>query len=284
MYLLFDIGGTKIRLARGEAGLIDEPRIIATPRQFKDGITAIEKVALEIGRGAQFDGVCGGIAGVLNRGKTRLVHGPHLKGWEGKQLVSSLGKIFGAPVHLENDAAMAGLGEAVYGAGQGFGIVQYYTIGTGVGGARIVNGAIDAASYGFEPGHQIIMKCGAEKRTRPRTLEEYVSGSGLAFHYQKDPSRIHEEKIWNETAVWLAHGLYNSMLHWSPEVIVLGGGLIIHNAILLKVVRKALRAFPNVYPKMPTIKRAKLGDVSGLYGALANIEQVQTGFKPVCTY
>ncbi len=263
-----------MRIARGEAELIDEPRIISTPRQFKDGIAAIEKIALEIGRGAPFKAVCGGIAGVLNREKTQLVRGPHLNGWEGKPLVAMFGKIFGAPVRLENDAAMAGLGEAVYGAGQGFGIVQYYTIGTGVGGARIVNGAIDAALYGFEPGHQIIMKCGEGKRKRNRTLEEYVSGSGLAFHYQRDPSRIHEEKIWNETAVWLAHGLYNSMLHWSPEVIVLGGGLIMHNAIPLKAVREAFRVFPNVYPKMPTIKRAKLGDASGFYGALACLSKV----------
>lgn len=264
-----------MRIARGEDGLVGESRIIATPWQFKDGIVAMQKIALEIGRGAPFHRVCGGIAGVLNREKTQLVRGPHLKGWEGKPLAACLRKIFGAPVYIENDAALAGLGEAVYGAGRGYGIVQYYTVGTGVGGTRIVNGAIDAAAYGFEPGHQIIMKCGSEKRRHHRTLEEYVSGSGLAFHYQRDPSRIYEEKIWNETAVWLARGLYNSMLHWSPEVIVLGGGLVMHNAISLKAVREAMRVLPQIYPKMPAIKQAKLLDSSGLYGALAYTKKME---------
>ena len=273
MYLLFDIGGTKMRLARGEDGIVGEPRIIATPRSFTDGIAVIQKTAMEIGRGAPFHSICGGIAGVLNPKKTQLACAPHLSGWVRKPLSARLSRIFGAPAFLENDAALAGLGEARYGAGRGYGIVMYYTVGTGVGGVRIVNGAIDRAAYGFEPGHQIIMRCSASRRPGRAHLEEYVSGSGIAFRYQMDPSHIHEEKIWNDIAVWLAHGLYNSMVHWSPEVIVLGGGLMLHKAISLKVVRETVHALSCIYPKVPRIKRATLGDMSGLYGALALVER-----------
>jgi glucokinase len=55
-----------------------------------------------------------------------------------------------------------GLGEAVFGAGKGREIVVYMTISTGVGGARIVGGKIDASAMGFEPGHQIIDACGGK--------------------------------------------------------------------------------------------------------------------------
>src|SRR6185437_2466030 len=98
----------------------------------------------------------GGIAGVLNKAKDQLLNAPNLVNWINQPLGQSLSDIVSVSVKLENDASLGGLGEATYGSGQGYKIVGYLTIGTGVGGTRIVNGRIDQNALGFEPGHQTI--------------------------------------------------------------------------------------------------------------------------------
>lgn len=157
MYLLFDIGGTNIRLAISKDGkTFGNPKIFSTPKSFNDGMRFIKKEALEISGGKKIKAVAGGIAGHLDKNKTKLAGSPNLPAWVGKPLKRALEDSFGAPVVLENDASVVGLGEAVFGAGKGKSIVAYITVSTGIGGARIVDGRIDKSSSGFEPWHQII--------------------------------------------------------------------------------------------------------------------------------
>jgi glucokinase len=104
-----------------------------------------------------------------------------LPDWQRKPLASALSKrLDGAPVYIENDKAVVGLGEATYGAGVGYGIVAYHTVSTGVGGVRTEDGKISRASAGFEPGHQIIDIDGSllDDGTS-HTLESLVSGYSL---------------------------------------------------------------------------------------------------------
>ena len=176
-------------------------------------------------------------------------------------------KIFHAPVFLENDAALAGLGEAVFGAGKGKKIVAYLTISTGVGGCRIVDGKIDENSQGFEPGHQIIF---SDKNII--TLENLVSGTAIEKKYGKKPYEIFDVKIWNNVANNLAYGLHNVAVLWSPDIIILGGSMMKKIGIPVERVKFHLSKILNIFPKPPLIKKSKLGDLAGLYGALAHLK------------
>jgi predicted NBD/HSP70 family sugar kinase len=163
---------------------------------------------------------------------------------------------------------MVGLGEAVAGAGQRAGIVTYLTISTGVGGVRIVDGQIDRHTTSFEPGHQIIDLNQPEK-----DLEDYVSGSAVRQSMEQNPQDIHDDAFWQGLAKILAIGLHNTILHWTPEVVVLGGSMMKEPGINLNEVEKHLLQSLSFLPVQPKLKLAQLGDLGGLYGALAFLKQ-----------
>ena len=254
---------------------IDAAKIVSTPSDFKIGMAQFKRVAGELLGGTKPEAIAGGIAGPLNLAKTKVIGAPHLPLWQNQPLAATLKRLTRGKVFIENDPPLAGLGEALSGAGQGYKIVAYYTVSTGVGGARIVDGKIDAHSFGFEPGHQIIglESNGHGGNIRPIFLESRVSGSGLTQRFQKTPELITDKAVWAEAGRWLAYGLYNTLVHWSPEVIVLGGGLIEHEAIDLKIVRSELQKLNHIFPAVPPVMRARLGGLAGLHGALQYLRQ-----------
>lgn len=266
MYLLFDIGGTNTRIAGSEdlTSFFDK-KTFATPKRYEEGIALFKKEARVIAGDKQIKAIAGGIAGPLDRHKRSLVGNLNLKDWIGKPLQDALEKEFLASVRIENDAALAGLGEAVFGAGRGYAIVAYITVSTGVGGARIVNGKIDEKTIGFEPGHQIIDR---EKRLE---LEDYIGGAALEKKFGVKPSEIEDQSVWDEVALFLAYGLHNTIVHWSPEAVVLGGSLM--NKIDIEKVMNNLKMLLKIFPEMPALKKAELGDAAGLYGAMAYLRQ-----------
>lgn len=223
----------------------------------------------------------GGIRGVLDKNKERLVKDTYLDEWVDQPLKERLEKELHTKFYFENDSELIGLGEAISGAGRGYGIVAYLTISTGVGGVRIVERKVDEHTYGFEPGHQIIDVDGTinpdtykkEKDWNVGELESIVSGIAIKLHYGKDPHEITDEKIWQEISRYLAVGVYNTVIHWSPDVVVLGGGMMKSPGILIDVVKSHLRQILKIFPKHPEIKKAELGDFGGLYGALEYIKQ-----------
>ncbi len=270
MYLLFDIGGTKMRIAFSADGkAFGEPMVVLTPDNFDDGMRLFGQAARELSGGKKIKAAAGGIAGPLDRNKTGLVNSPHIPGWIRKPLKGELQKIVSAPVYLENDAAMVGLGEAAFGKGKGRRIVVYMTISTGVGGVRIVDGEIDPSAMGFEPGHQIIDVDGTlcpDCRSIPLYLERLVSGSALEVRYRKKASEIDDPAVWGEVARFLAYGLNNTIVHWSPDIVILGGAVM--NRIPLDKVRSSLAEILRIFPEPPLIEDSVLGDFGGLYGAL----------------
>lgn len=268
MYLLFDIGGTNMRLAVSEDGLvISKTEIVPTPRAYEAGLklfidTARNLIGVSGGQSAaKLKSIVGGIAGPVDHEKGVLLGGTNLEDWVGKPFAAGISKVFGLPVNMQNDASMAALGEAMVGAGKGFDIVAYITVGTGVGGARVVNGQIDSSSVGFEPGHQMV--------DLHHTLEDYVSGAAVEKTTGKKPKEITDPKFWDEIAKILAFGLANTTVHWSPDAIVLGGSMITGDpAIPIVAVEKHLQEILKIYPELPVVKKAKLGDIGGLLGAL----------------
>lgn len=268
MYLVFDIGGTSTRFAASKDGEhLSRPAQCDTPKNFEEAMELFRKTALEVAGGERIRAAAGG-ARALDKTKKKLRAQPHFPLWVEEPLEEELSKAFGADVHLENDAALAGLGEAVYGAGKGFDIVAYLTVSTGVGGARITEGAIDKAAQGFEPGNQVI----SEKE--PFYLEAYISGTAFEKRYGKKPREVTDPAAWDEAARILARGLANSIVHWSPDIVVLGGSMILGDpAISLDATETYLKEVLKVFPELPPLKKAELGDAAGLWGALAYLKR-----------
>ncbi len=275
-YVLFDIGGTKTRIAiSSDLKTLEKTDHFKTPASFDDGvkkiIATIEKLTKE-----KPIAIAGGIRGPLNEEKTGIVNDTTLSKWIGKSLVGELRKHFNVPVFLENDAAMAGVGEAVFGAGQGLEIVAYHTVSTGVGGVKIEDGDIDHASVGFEPGHQVldIDRTILGEEITP-TLENLVSGTAIEQRFGVKPYEIPQSDVlWDELAEYLAQGLQNTILYWSPDVIVLGGSMIIGDPrIEVDAIRKYTVAALDSFVPCPFITMAKLGDEAGLFGAMAVLKK-----------
>ncbi len=268
MFILFDVGGTKIRItAADKNGFIGDPIIVPTPSDFEEGMRVITDTALNLSKGEKIGAVVGGLAGLLDRGHMMLVYGLNVWTWAGKPIKALLEKSFNAPVMLENDAALAGLGESVAGAGKDHEIVGYITVSTGVGGARITDKMIDRHAFGFEPGYQIIDADGTLcTRCTSRDLQAHISGKGIEEHAGHKGEEIVDRTMWEDIARHLSFGLTNTIVHWSPDVMVLGGSVM--QSVSIDRVNELVKKNLHVYPEIPPIVRAQLGDIGGLHGAL----------------
>lgn len=275
-YILFDIGGTNTRIAVSEKlTAVDKVQKIKTPKTFKEGLVAFEKSLKEL-EVTSIQAMTGGIRGVLNEDHTSLVNDDVLEGWIDEPLVESFAKKFKTVVTLENDAAIAGMGEAHHGAGIGAEIMVYHTISTGVGGVKIEEGSIDSYHVGFEPGRQIldIDRTILGEDVLP-TLQNLVSGTAVEERTGQKPYDIPQtDAIWDQLAIYLAHGLRNTVLYWSPDLIVLGGSMIVGDPkIPLDKIQKHTQEILGDDIPCPLIKVAERGDESGLYGAMALLNQ-----------
>ena len=276
-YVLFDIGGTKSRIAvTDDLKTFIRTETFTTPNDPTKFVTKIAEFSSLSMKDGPLEGIVGGIRGVLNEVKTGLEHDAILSSWIDFNICEELEKILKAPVILENDTALAGLGETLFGAGQGVDLVAYHTISTGVGGVKITNGHIDITSAGFEPGHQVldIDRTILGDDITP-TLENLISGKAVEERMGTKPYDIPQDDIiWDELAGYLAQGLRNTILYWSPEIIILGGSMMTGDPnIPLEVVRKETVAVLDDVVSSPFITLAKLGDEAGLYGAMALAEQ-----------
>jgi len=265
MILIADIGGTHTRIAVSKKGeSFSPPLIFPTPKTAEEGFVRIREFAVAQGEkeGEEYSCAVIGIAGVFSPDRQTLVSSPHLSGWVGECTAARASQFLGIPVYFENDAALGALGEAVRGAGKGADIVAYVTVGTGVGGARVTQGALDKTHFGFEIGHQLISMNGEVNE-----LEAFVSGNAFPSRHGNAPREVRDPLVWQKVAQDLADGLYNTLLHWSPDVLVLGGSMM--KDIPLSTIKERLFARVRIFPSLPEIRRGVLGDSCGLYGALA---------------
>jgi predicted NBD/HSP70 family sugar kinase len=273
MYVLFDIGGTKTRVAASKDGInIDSPEVFATPELFEEGVEKLVFAIKKLSGSVKPIAIAGGIAGPFDQKTSALRGSPNLKEWVGKPLKAKLEASFGVPIYIENDSALCGLGEATYGAGKDERIVAYLTLSTGFGGARIVDGRIDEKSIGFEPGHQIIDASGALcPDAKGITLGHCISGAGILARTGKKPEEINDGAFWENTTKLLAYGLNNIIVLWSPDVIVLGGS--VSRSINLRALSSELKETVKIFPSLPEIKHGELGDLNGLHGAMVYLQQ-----------
>ncbi len=265
MKLVLDIGGTKTRIGIvSDTYKLLETSNFKTAANYKTGLKNIFDFIMS--KDIRISSACVGIAGVLEKGV--LYSSPNLRGWIGKPIKEDFENEFKIKVGFENDAALAGLGEAVYGAGKDYKIIAYITIGTGVGGARIVNRNIDERTYGFEPGHMAFLLETGSKKTN-FSFESLVSGKYIKRIYGKAPEDITQKEIWREIVKSAAAGISNAIYFWTPNIVILGGGVALTDNFDITMLKKELeRMLVATYPKIPEIKKAVLGDFSGIWGGI----------------
>lgn len=275
MFLLFDIGGTKTRLALSrDKQTLEKPAIIPTSQDFSQAMADIAASFRELAGSDKIVAAAGGMPGPMDPEHTMTMNAPNLSNWDHKPLKAELEKIFEAPVIIENDTTMAGLGEIFYGAARNYqeNIVAYLTISSGVGGRRFVSGQPEPSAFGFEPGHMIIDLDGlACNCTLAGHVEGLVSGNGIARHHEQAAENITDPQVWQAVTHSLAAGLNNVTVMWSPHCIVLGGSVM--QSISIAGLKAEVEKIGNVFKQYPTLVAAELGDTSGLYGALAYLTQ-----------
>jgi predicted NBD/HSP70 family sugar kinase len=256
MYLLGDIGGTNSRFAfTKNLNQIGKIEFFITPQKYNDFLNLIKKF-----KNAKIKLACFGFAGNFDQKKEKLVFAPNLKDYENKNLKKDLEKIFGCKVILENDALLAGLGEGKFGAGKKFNIFGYITLGSGIGGVKIVKNRPDENVFGFEPGHSFLLFQIA--------IEELIGGKNIEKIYGKKLEEIKDQKFWDDYQKLLALFLVNVSLFWSVSAIIISGG--ISKSLDFKKINYYFRKFHPLRWQVKIIK-SKLQEKNTLYGALVKI-------------
>jgi predicted NBD/HSP70 family sugar kinase len=167
--------------------------------------------------------------------------------------------------------ALEGLGEATLGAGRRKQTIVYIAVGTGIGGVKIHDGIICPTAHGFEPGFQIINYDG-----HMGYFEEFAGGLAMEKIFGSKPEDLKSENTWEKETRILSIGIHNAIVFWSPEIVILGGGVM--QAVNLAKLSGYIAEEMKIFPKLPEIVRSELGEKSGLYGALVYLKQQRTGY------
>lgn len=262
MYILIDIGGTNTRVARtDDKETFGEPIIFDTPQNFDKWFAIIISHIDTLRQGEQITTIVAGMAGVFSPDGS-IHSSPHLPAWQGISIKQKLGGWFNCEAIIENDTALVGLGEAVFGSGKGYDIAVYITVSTGVGGVRIVDGKVDRNKFGFEIGHQIVNK--------DKELEYYLAGSSHEKRFNMPSKEIKDKKFWKEVNYYGGVMVANTTMYWSPAVIIMGGPVV--NDMNLDEVLEHAKKFTPMYETLPVLVRSSLKSLGGLYGGMAYLK------------
>lgn len=275
MYIVVDVGGTNTRVASSMDGkTIADKKRFRTPKAFQEGVAQITEAVEELSSDEKIRGVAIGVPGVVNRsaGKTLMVH--NLTSWNDREIIKTFGERLKTPVVFANDAELAALGEAVFGAGKNHRIVAYLTVSTGVGGALVVDKKLIPHTYNAEPS---VMMIELDGKIHPGSKqvgawESYASGTAFKERFGMEAKDCDDPGIWEIHAQYVGQGVLNVILLWSPEILVIGGGLSRTGDLLFDPLRKFVKENLKMFPPPPIVP-AKLGDDAGLFGGLALIHR-----------
>lgn len=295
-----DLGGTQVR-----AGLVAGGVVVARAAERTDVAGGPEAVLRQIagliaqvapeGTGARAVGVCS--PGPLDTETGTILNIPTLPGWDGLPLRDLLAERTGLPVVLENDGIAAAHGEWRHGAGRGLSHLVYVTVSTGVGGGVVADGRLLHGRRGMagHVGHLPLAldgptcSCGAVG-----CFEALASGSALGRAAREAVGRRPESRLARagaptsrevveaaregdalalellaEEARWLGRG-FVALLHlYSPEAIIMGGGVAEGFDLLEEGIQSAIRAGALPAFREVPVFRAGLRGNSGLIGAAA---------------
>lgn len=299
-----DIGGTKVL-----AGVVDEQgRVSSTALRTTPGRRvmtaqvedALVEAILDSAGGRPLAGVGVAAAGFVDSLGERVMFAPHLP-WQGEPLRQLLEERLGCPVALDNDANCAARAEAHHGAARGATSALMITMGTGIGGAVLLDGHVLRGANGMagEFGHMQVVPDGqACECGKKGCWEQYSSGNALVRNARvlmaEQPSVLEEMSDGNPERVtgpmvtsaaeegdlvaraafatvgeWLGVGVANLVAAFDPEVVVIGGGVSAAGDKLLDPARSALQRtlVGAAHRVVPSLVAAQLGPRAGMIGA-----------------
>lgn len=320
-----DVGGTKVVAGLVDAnGEVASRHVAATPHRSADPSVVEDVIVAAINTlvaAAQADSIDPdidyahlpigvGAAGWVDSDRATIRFAPHLN-WRDEPLAQRLQKRLGARVTIENDANSAAWAEYRYGAAQGESRVVMLTLGTGIGGGMVFDGALERGRHGMagEFGHMTVIpggrfcECG-----NSGCWEQYASGPALQREAAKaltrggsnaapmraatraeggavtgqmvtalavagDPMAV---EVMTAVGTWLGRGLANLVAALDPGLIVIGGGVGDAGEVLLAPTRRALASSLSGrgHRPIPAVVGASLGPSAGMVGAadLARLE------------
>ncbi len=309
-FVAVDIGGTHIRAAVYASASIEpikHNRIRShaeKPGTYDRLVQAIESIWPE-----EHQVVSIGMAspGPLDPHTGVILSTPNIPEWVNFPVTEKLSAHFGVPVHLDNDANLAALGEWKFGSGIGHHNLLYLTISTGIGGGVIINDRLLHGYHGLaaELGHVTVLadgpicSCGF-----PGHIEALASGPSIVQYVADkleagsrselrsvDPLNAQEVAEAARRGDALALSAYAragkylgiavaSFLHvFDPSIVIFGGGVSQSGPLLFEPFEESLNKHV-IHPRYLenlVITTATLGDDAGLLGALAlaQVKQIE---------
>jgi glucokinase len=298
-----DLGGTSIRAAMATGpGTHGPPVRRDTPAHEgpQAVLDAVAEAAREAAGGAKLLGVAIGIPGPLDPASGRVYEAPNLPGWHGVEAGRLLSDRLGCTVAVHNDAKLAAYAEWRHGAGRGTRHMLFLTVSTGVGGGVIADGRLltGAAGTAGELGHIAVEPGGrACSQGHIGCLEGQASGTAIAGRAVEalaagvasplreiDPNHLDAtaveaaaragdtlaRRLYDEAGRALGRAIGGYINVFSPEVVVIGGGLIQTRELLLDPLRAAVAELGfEVARNRCRLEVAALGTDAGLVGATA---------------
>jgi glucokinase len=300
-----DVGGTKVL-----AGVVDSHgRVLARERRDTPGrsVQAVEDTIVDLvglfSRSFTIAAVGIGAAGFVDASRSTVLFSPHLA-WREEPLRDAVMSRAHVPVVVDNDANAAALAECRFGAGVGHRLVLCVTLGTGIGGALVIDGRVFRGANGMagEFGHIQVVPNGHRCECGNRGCwEQYASGNALVrdarelvvagspmAHTLRD--LVHGDasaltgplitgaardgdplarELLNEIGGWLGTGLAGMAAAFDPSCIIVGGGVSDAGELLLASTRQAFARTltgRGLRPE-PPIVAAALGPDAGFIGA-----------------
>lgn len=200
--------------------------------------------------------------------------------WQRYPLLHTFRDALGVPCEIDTDVNAAALAECELGAAKGLKNCLYFTVGTGIGGGLYLEGNLIHGLMHPEWGHLLLSRHEEDPLLHgicpyhPNCVEGFASGPAMQTRWgipAKDLPADH--RGWELEAYYLGQLCANALMTVSPEMILMGGG-VMHQENLLPMVRQQMLKFVNCYvdaeqlPDMDDyIKAPALWPHSGLIGA-----------------
>lgn len=276
-----EAGGTKMVCAVGNENGVVKDRTSFPTRQPEE--TFADMIAYYRNWDIQALGI--GCFGPLDLNRQSRTYGYITKtpkpGWGNCDIVGAFKDALGVPVGFDTDVNGAVLGEVTWGAAKGLDSAIYITIGTGVGVGVYVNGGLLHGLVHPEGGHILLIrhpkdtyegKCPFHKNC----VEGLAAGPSIEARWGKKAAELADrDEVWEMEAYYIAQAITDYILSYSPQKIILWGG-VMHQEKLFGMVRKEVLNLLNGYVAHEMITEhidqyivpPALGEDPGIMGAI----------------
>ena len=275
MKLAIDLGGTNIRIAQVEDGRCLNKVSVPCLAQA-DSSTVLGQLFQLIERvmNGRIDGIGIGVPSVVDPGKGIVYNVANISSWKEVHLKAILEDRFKVQVAINNDSNCFTLGEKKFGTGQAYANMVGVTIGTGIGAGVIVNHHLYGGEYvgAGEIGALPYLDSDYEHYCSSFFFKRY--GTTGEIEAKKAKEGVKESlELWRQFGIHMGNLLKVILFTYSPQAIVLGGGIVSGFSLFDGTMRDEIKGFPyNVISDKVEVITSHLKDAS-LLGASALFEE-----------